>query len=419
MLGIIISAGMASGLALVLASLTKEQQVVQRRTESYFEVNNLSYLILRTLEDAEACTRTLGRGTTIASSARWSAIKNKDGEIVLDKSKKYGNGLVKMQSIVPKNINISGTSGDILLQVTFKNVGPTAKNAKTSKSFPLSIDVDADGKLIKCRSNYTNIISTSKERMCRVLGGAFDLGAETCDLTTLLEEGQKEICGSMDGVFDENSSNCNMDSFVWKTVKEVCTSVQGTFDDSSKKCLLSSSVSPPSDEEEDDDEVKLKDSYRVCRLGYGVGEDNKGKYGRETFSTCFGPEVLKLFKKIKNQDDVVVRTLPWVSHWFQYDSDGALENINFYNRPLYKFKKGWWFPIYFVNADPLEKFLPGYELIVSQVKMKEPGSGKWYTFTFSMGIAYIHKDTLEKDKWRYQGPSNPVYYEYKWLDPWP
>ena len=125
--GIIISAGMASGLALTLANVTRDQQVVQRNTETYFEINNLSHLILRTLENDGACTQTLGPGTTISSGSRWTSIKNKDGGVVLDKSKKYGKGLVKIQSIAPKNIRIMGSRGEMSLQVTFKEIGAAAK----------------------------------------------------------------------------------------------------------------------------------------------------------------------------------------------------------------------------------------------------------------------------------------------------
>ena len=420
MLGIIISAGIASGLALTLASVTKEQQVVQRRTETYFEINNLSYLILRTLEDAEACTQTLGPGTTIRNSSRWSSIKNKDGGIVLDKTEKYGNNLIKIKSIAPKNIRITETRGEMSLQVTFKKLGATANNETTIRNFPLSIDVDSAGKLIKCRSNNTNIVTTAKERMCLMLDGSFDFATETCDLAHLLIKGQKEICNSIDGVFDANSPSCDVNSFVQKTVKSICTSVQGTFNETTGKCSLSSSV-PPSDEE-DDELLKFNDPYRTCRIGFGahLAQGPGRPFGKTTFSTCFGPEVSKLFQTIKSDKNITIRTAPWISHWFQYNADGGIEQINFYRRPgtSYNYYRN---ILYFVNANPKYPLLPMYQLVTIQIKMKYAKTGEWYTFTFSKGMNYPNSNVMTwveaEEQLKNQGKD--LHYEYKWLEPWP
>ena len=150
------------------------------------------------------------------------------------------------------------------------------KNKKTVKMFPLSIDVDENtGKLIKCRSNHTNIVTTAKEKMCRMLGGDFDYVGETCDLANLVLDGQKKICGDMGGTFSEIPPDCDMDSFVWETVKEICTSVQGSFDDSTKKCMLSYvSPSPPSEEE---DGLVFNEPYPVCKMGFGMVGESKGE----------------------------------------------------------------------------------------------------------------------------------------------
>ena len=418
-LGIIIAAGMASGLAMTLANITRDQQVVQRRTESYFEISNLSYLIFRTLENSEACTQTLGRGTAIRNSARWTAIKNKDGGIVLDKSEKYGNGLVKIQSMAPKNIQITGNTGEMVLQVTFKKLGSVdGENTKTVKTFPLSIDVDASRKLIRCRSNYTNIVTTAKERMCRMINGVFDPVEETCDLANLVLDGQKKTCGNMGGAFNVTPPDCDMNSFVQDTVKAICLSVQGTYNETTAKCMLSSSAPPKQPDEDKEEELKFNDPYPICNPQYGVALQTKGsRAGKVTFSSCFGPEVGKLFKTITSEHSIAVRTAPWISHWFQFDSDGALESINFYRRiSTRSLNTEYENKVYYNNADPMQGRLPAYRLINKEVKMLYAKTGKWYTFTFSTRINYPHPpppvDQLENiDK------SGSI--DWSWLEGWP
>ena len=422
-LGIIISAGLASGLAIVLIGITKEQKFVKKKTEAYFEISNLSYLIFRTIENGDACTQTLGTGTAIIASSQWTSIKNRDGEIILDKNEKYGHGLVEIQSIVPENIQIEGTTGEMILQVTFKKLDSQVGNDKKEvvKRFPLSIDVDDSGRLVRCRANRSNIVSTAKERMCRMVDGVFDPSTENCDLDHILLEGQKQICSSMDGVFKMEPSKCNMNSFVLQTVMEMCKSSQGTFNGVTGKCMLFSSSQPSF---KDDDLLRFNYPYPICHIGFGaaIESGNKSHFGTSTFSSCFGPEVKKLFKLIKNEENIKVRTAPWKSHWLQYDDDGALERINFYRRPLapyddYRNK------IYFVDNKPVKGLREMYKLVNIQIRMKYVKTGKWYTFTFAVGINYPNSSGNEPDGWRQaeqelKDRSKELFVDFQWLESW-
>ena len=418
-LGIIISAGMASGLAVTLTGITKDQQVVQRRAETYFEISNLSYLVLRTLQDSDACTQTLGVGTPIVGNKRWTSIKNKDGWIVLDKSEKYGSGVVQIQSIAPKDINIQDKIGDMNLEITFKKLGtkPGSHN-KIIKTFPLSIDVDDSGKLVRCRSNHSNIVTTAKERMCQMLDGIFDPTTENCDLKPLLLAGQKHICESMSGTFVKDPRKCNMDSFILTTVKSICKSMQGTFNDLTNKCLFSSYSSG----QYHDGLSLLNEPYPVCRIGFGaaIAPGSKSYFSPSTFGTCFGTEVQKLFKLVKSKDDIKIRIVPWKSYWLQYDGNGTLERINFYRRPLIPYQD-YRNQIYFVDNNPTKGLREMYRLVNVQVRIRYAPTDKWYTFTFAVGINYptgTYQGNWKKAEQDLAEQGKELFFNFHWLEPW-
>ena len=421
-IGIIVLAGMASGLAMALTGIFKKQQISQRKTEAYLEVNKLSYAILRTLENGDACIRTLGVGTRMINSARWTAVKNQDGEVVFDKSDKYGDGLVKIQSMAPKNIQIQGTKGDMSLKIEFKKLGTGEEgDGEIVKTFPVSIEVDDSLRLIKCRANSRNIVTTAKERMCRIMDGVFDPSSEECNLDHLSMEGQKQICNSMGGVFESTNSRCDMNPFVMETVKEMCKSVQGTYSEFTKKCRLLSSSSSSSGNEE---LLQFNAPYPVCRIGFGVGisPGSIQQYGLSTFATCFGPEVAKLFRSIRNEENIKVRTAPWKSHWTQYDGNGALEQINFYRRPRIPYED-YRNKIYFVDNDPKKGLREMYRLVNVQIRLKYARTGVWYTFAFAVGINYLGGTADDPDSWmqaeqdlKKQGKR--LFFDEQWLEPW-
>ena len=427
--GILISAGIVSGLALVLANITKQQQIVKKRTEAYFEVSNLSYLIQRTLENEEACTQTLGAGTIIKDEAEWSSIKNKDGEDVVVKGNDYGDRLLKVKTLVAKNVQISGQTGEIDLEITFKKLGSAAKNKNdlVSKKYPLSVEVDNNKRLVRCRSNYSNIVSTGKERMCRMLSGIYDPITENCDLSALLLEGQKVTCTSLEGTFANAPRNCDISPFIAKSVKAVCTSLQGTFDETASRCLLSST--PPSPKTPPEEEpLVLKDSYPICRTGYGadIQQLDQSSIGARSFETCFGEDPAKLFKSIRSENDIQARVNEWADAWLAFRPDGTLNSINYYRLRLtdqeydkYRNK------IYFVSSNPKKPLRPFYELIKTEIKLKYTKTGKWYKFTFSTGINFPspkhplrQKDESMHDFITRVFPDHKMTYKYKWLGPW-
>ena len=210
MIASLVAAGMIGGLAVVLAELIKQQQVAQKNTETYFEVNSLFRLIVRTLYDGDACTETLQvNGGEIIDQRSIDAIRNKDGGEVLRVNQTYGNGLLRLESMTLGNPNIdtsnNGAFGEVALTVVIKKLGRAVKGYdRVSKSLPLSVEVvpgSPNNVLVKCHHATDNItqivkdimteraktladskVETARDQLCTQLGGTYNATAKTCTL---------------------------------------------------------------------------------------------------------------------------------------------------------------------------------------------------------------------------------------------
>ena len=139
LVGVIIVAGLMSGLALVLAELRKQQLTLQKKSISSIEVEALAQRITRILYNAEACLNTIGKTTDLSSTSPISldSIKNQSGEdviksVTLDPNAIYGNGLLKIDSIDLRNINIDGNRAELVLSVTMKKTSRAITGYKTT-----------------------------------------------------------------------------------------------------------------------------------------------------------------------------------------------------------------------------------------------------------------------------------------------
>ena len=129
MVGAISAAGLMGGLALVLAQLSRQQLVLQKRGQTQSEVEAISRRIGRMLYNPEACLMTV-RASNFPTMASFTsvqtfsapAIKNQKGGDVYEVNKTYGNGLVKVSSLKFKNLASIGGTVNIKtkLQVTLE-----------------------------------------------------------------------------------------------------------------------------------------------------------------------------------------------------------------------------------------------------------------------------------------------------------
>ena len=152
-------AGMMGGLALLLANFSKQQQFVQKITETYFEVDSLFDIMARTLHGPEACKKTLGDGVAVVNARTVSAIKNKDGGVIFNTTDKYGNRLIEIESMTLRNSQITGTSGTVDIEVVVKKLSSVIKGYnKVTRKLPISVTV-ASGttNLVRCHHKVDNL----------------------------------------------------------------------------------------------------------------------------------------------------------------------------------------------------------------------------------------------------------------------
>ena len=236
-LGTVMAMGMMGALSLVLAHLLRQQVSIQKKTEIYFELNRLSNKILRSLYDGDGCMETFGKGFEISDGENLSAIKNKKGEVVVDKTQIYGNRLLKIHAISIANVEITGKSGQLDLQVVFKKLGSSVKGYdKAVQAYPLTVEVDSLKRLTKCGYDYGGIFVTSAKGVCESLGGVFDPATLQCALEDLIVKVQVESCKSLGSTFNDATKACIIDNIVKEIQQKSCNSLEGTFEPSSGKC---------------------------------------------------------------------------------------------------------------------------------------------------------------------------------------
>ena len=236
-MNILMAMGMMGALSLALAHLSKQQLRIKKKTETYFELNSLSNKILRGLYDGDGCLKTLEKGTDIVDGENLLFIKNKKGEVVVEKGQTYGNRLLKVHDINIGNVRITGKSGQLDLQVVFKKLGASVKGYdKTVQSYPLTVEVDALKKLTKCHYDYGDIVSISVKGVCESLGGVFDPVTSTCALNELILNMQLGACKNLGSTFNDATKACIVDNVVQEILRESCQSLGGTFESFTGKC---------------------------------------------------------------------------------------------------------------------------------------------------------------------------------------
>ena len=194
MVGVLVMAGMMGGLALLLANLTKQQHFIQKTTETYFEVNALFDAIVRTLHDGEACKKTIGAGTTLAAGTTISTVKNKDGGVVFNTVDKYGNRLLRVESMTLRNPQISGTEGTVELEVAVLKLSQILKGYKKSiRKLPISVTVaSGTSNLSECHHKIDNLNQVVVDSMTNQVTPLMDTKVNTAIA---------ELCGIFGGVY--------------------------------------------------------------------------------------------------------------------------------------------------------------------------------------------------------------------------
>ena len=183
--GMLVAAGMMSGLALVLSQLSKRQMVIQRKAETGVEIAELSQRITRTLQDGDACLATMAQVTTpLANGSTYSinSVMNASGAF-LTVNNVYRNRLIRIGAIDLTDVSIPAAPGDDIgqlnLQVTFvKNSKAITGQNKVIKKFPLAVELDPANTLtnnvLGCLSLQDGALDVAKREICPRMGGVYN-----------------------------------------------------------------------------------------------------------------------------------------------------------------------------------------------------------------------------------------------------
>ena len=183
MVFVLVASSMVGGLALVLAQMNKNQLILQKKSDSWAEVENLSQRIRRTLYDGASCLRTIrknaaGNRTTLnpgTTSVTLRHVKNKSGKNVVVVNGVYGNGLVRVSSLFLRDISVSGIAGEMNLRVTFERLGKAIEGyKKTVRTYPLRVRLNAANRPISCESNLSSAVAVATKNVCTKLGGTYN-----------------------------------------------------------------------------------------------------------------------------------------------------------------------------------------------------------------------------------------------------
>ena len=182
MVGAITAAGLMGGLALILAQMSRQQLVLQKRAQTWSETEALAQRIGRILYNPQACLNTLATvnfhsGITTSTTISLSSIKNKSNRNVIQINQTYGNGLVKVSSLILKNINFIGStnSGNIKLtfQVTLEKTSKAIDGYKKAiRTYDLAVKTNPPfvNNPVSCATD----ISDAVEEICKELGREYD-----------------------------------------------------------------------------------------------------------------------------------------------------------------------------------------------------------------------------------------------------
>ena len=220
MVGVLVAAGMAGGLALYMANITKMQHVSQKKAETGAELTGLQHKILSTLYDGEACTKSLGPGSFLplpgtTQTRSLTQLKNKEGTVVVQTGPGGDvNRMLRVESMTIKDVRGNvGLTREAVLEVTIKRLGEANKGHTTVKKFPITVELQSTPNIIaRCHHTLDAKEEGIKESMCLGLGGSFTEASGGTPSKCSLENLFARYCTSLGGAYAPGSpvGTCNI-----------------------------------------------------------------------------------------------------------------------------------------------------------------------------------------------------------------
>ena len=106
----------------MLAQMTRQQAVTQRKAETGLEMNQLHHRILSVLYDGDACLETMGKGGSLHNGRTLDKLLNKGGKPVLEKGVDI-NRVVRVEQMVIQKVEGSGQTKEAEVWVTHQKTG--------------------------------------------------------------------------------------------------------------------------------------------------------------------------------------------------------------------------------------------------------------------------------------------------------
>ena len=186
LIGVILAAGMTGSLSLLLAQMSRQQLVTQKKAETGAEIIQTTSRISRMLQNNAACVNTLTSGTgslTINNGGTigLTDLRDKNNNAFMSAGTTYSNGLIQLSNIAVKNVTLNNTTGKLDVTVTLRKASPAIKGQKNVvKTFPLAVEVDSSNRLIRCRSHLQAAVSAAKKTLCMEMGGTYNTNTLSC-----------------------------------------------------------------------------------------------------------------------------------------------------------------------------------------------------------------------------------------------
>ena len=230
-IGVIVAAGMLGGLVLVLAKLTRQQHVSQKKSETMAELTVLHQKVLSVFYDGESCTKTLGPGAILRVGDKISQLKNREGSVVLEEGKTY-NRLLKVVSM--KILAIQGSvakTRELDIEIIFEKQGAanTGYN-KVTKVFSITVELSAvtpSMTLDRCHHTLDGKEQGIKEQMCTDMGGVMVPIPGTAITRCSVDNLYQKFCQNMGGDY---TTAPDMECSVAPILQKLCDSLGGTWD---------------------------------------------------------------------------------------------------------------------------------------------------------------------------------------------
>ena len=179
MVGVLAAGGMMGGLALFLAEMTKQQHVAQKVAETGVEITALHSRVVSLLADGEACKKTL-EGTPVNPAPTITGFKNRKGRDVLAVPSAPFNRLVKLRDAKLTNIQGTGTTREVEVELTFEKLSKAISGQKTvTRLIPLTLELDTANSITSCHSPQNYVM---KEQLCKEMGGTWNGSNKKCSV---------------------------------------------------------------------------------------------------------------------------------------------------------------------------------------------------------------------------------------------